>query len=160
MLAITSHTTHNCPARRGHVQCWSTPSSLVIFKKSVSGLTALCFPLFSLCSGSGLPANIQLDIDGDRETERIYSLFNLYMSKLEKMQGKARVWSSLCLTVRRQLWGCPARVLVTQAAFCREDSGKHRQTSSICASLCGKSQRLHFRQHPGRPPASKPVTSL
>ncbi|XP_025952730.1 ras GTPase-activating protein 3 isoform X1 [Dromaius novaehollandiae] len=37
------------------------------------------------CTG-GLPANIQLDIDGDRETERIYSLFNLYMSKLEKMQ--------------------------------------------------------------------------
>uniref|UniRef100_A0A8C3M229 RAS p21 protein activator 3 n=1 Tax=Chrysolophus pictus TaxID=9089 RepID=A0A8C3M229_CHRPC len=33
-----------------------------------------------------LPANIQLDIDGDRETERIYSLFNLYMPKLEKMQ--------------------------------------------------------------------------
>uniref|UniRef100_A0A8I5ZZA1 Ras GTPase-activating protein 3 n=1 Tax=Rattus norvegicus TaxID=10116 RepID=A0A8I5ZZA1_RAT len=37
------------------------------------------------CTG-GLPANIQLDIDGDRETERIYSLFNLYMGKLEKMQ--------------------------------------------------------------------------
>ncbi|XP_019380210.1 PREDICTED: ras GTPase-activating protein 3 isoform X1 [Crocodylus porosus] len=37
------------------------------------------------CTG-GLPANIQLDIDGDRETERIYSLFNLYMPKLEKMQ--------------------------------------------------------------------------
>lgn len=36
----------------------------------------------------GLPANIQLDIDGDRETERIYSLFNLYMPKLEKMQGE------------------------------------------------------------------------
>lgn len=40
------------------------------------------------CSGSGLPANIQLDIDGDRETERIYSLFHSYMSKLEKMQGR------------------------------------------------------------------------
>ncbi|XP_039600599.1 ras GTPase-activating protein 3 isoform X1 [Polypterus senegalus] len=36
------------------------------------------------CTG-GLPANIQLDIDGDRETERIYSLFNTYISKLEKM---------------------------------------------------------------------------
>lgn len=36
---------------------------------------------------SGLPANIQLDIDGDRETERIYSLFSTYMSKLIKMQG-------------------------------------------------------------------------
>ncbi|XP_040192305.1 ras GTPase-activating protein 3 isoform X1 [Rana temporaria] len=39
----------------------------------------------SPCTG-GLPANIQIVIDGDRETERIYSLFNTYMSKLEKMQ--------------------------------------------------------------------------
>uniref|UniRef100_A0A674PDX4 RAS p21 protein activator 3 n=1 Tax=Takifugu rubripes TaxID=31033 RepID=A0A674PDX4_TAKRU len=37
------------------------------------------------CTG-GLPANIQLDIDGDRETERIYSLFSAYMTKLIKMQ--------------------------------------------------------------------------
>lgn len=37
---------------------------------------------------SGLPANIQLDIDGDRETERIYSLFSTYMTKLIKMQGR------------------------------------------------------------------------
>uniref|UniRef100_A0A8B9JMV6 Ras GTPase-activating protein 2 n=1 Tax=Astyanax mexicanus TaxID=7994 RepID=A0A8B9JMV6_ASTMX len=37
------------------------------------------------CTG-GLPANIQLDIDGDRETERIFSLFSTYMSKLVKMQ--------------------------------------------------------------------------
>lgn len=42
---------------------------------------------------SGLPANIQLDIDGDRETERIYSLFNLYMGKLEKMQGECGPWA-------------------------------------------------------------------
>ncbi|XP_051560874.1 ras GTPase-activating protein 3 isoform X3 [Myxocyprinus asiaticus] len=37
------------------------------------------------CTG-GLPANIQLDVDGDRETERIYSLYSTYMSKLVKMQ--------------------------------------------------------------------------
>lgn len=37
---------------------------------------------------SGLPANIQLDVDGDRETERIYSLFSTYMTKLIKMQGQ------------------------------------------------------------------------
>ncbi|XP_037346162.2 ras GTPase-activating protein 3 isoform X1 [Pungitius pungitius] len=37
------------------------------------------------CTG-GLPANIQLDVDGDRETERIYSLFSTYMTKLIKMQ--------------------------------------------------------------------------
>lgn len=36
----------------------------------------------------GLPANIQLDVDGDRETERIYSLYSTYMSKLVKMQGE------------------------------------------------------------------------
>ncbi|XP_069746537.1 ras GTPase-activating protein 3 isoform X3 [Narcine bancroftii] len=37
------------------------------------------------CTG-GLPADIQLDIDGDRETEHIYSLFNTHRAKLEKMQ--------------------------------------------------------------------------
>lgn len=35
---------------------------------------------------SGVPANIQLNIDGDRETERIYSLFFLSMPKLQKME--------------------------------------------------------------------------
>uniref|UniRef100_A0A4W4FT51 RAS p21 protein activator 3 n=1 Tax=Electrophorus electricus TaxID=8005 RepID=A0A4W4FT51_ELEEL len=44
-----------------------------------------CAPGCTPCTG-GLPANIQLDIDGDRETERIYSLFSTYMSKLVKMQ--------------------------------------------------------------------------
>lgn len=53
--------------------------------------------LISLCLGSGLPANIQLDIDGDRETERIYSLFNSYMSKLEKMQGEFSTSLTCCL---------------------------------------------------------------
>ncbi|XP_073446621.1 ras GTPase-activating protein 3 [Dendrobates tinctorius] len=49
--------------------------------KATSENASGCSP----CTG-GLPANIQLVIDGDRETERIYSLFNIYMSKLEKMQ--------------------------------------------------------------------------
>ncbi|XP_043927049.1 ras GTPase-activating protein 3 isoform X2 [Protopterus annectens] len=49
--------------------------------KAVSEATPGCSP----CTG-GLPANIQLDVDGDRETERIYSLFNMYMTKLENMQ--------------------------------------------------------------------------
>ncbi|XP_015267245.1 PREDICTED: ras GTPase-activating protein 3 [Gekko japonicus] len=49
--------------------------------KATADNTPGCTP----CTG-GLPANIQLDIDGDRETERIYSLFILYMSKLEKME--------------------------------------------------------------------------
>lgn len=37
------------------------------------------------CIG-GFLVNIQLDIDGDCEIECIYFFFNLYMSKLEKMQ--------------------------------------------------------------------------
>ncbi|KAM4046513.1 ras GTPase-activating protein 3 [Anomaloglossus baeobatrachus] len=49
--------------------------------KATSENASGCSP----CTG-GLPANIQLVIDGDRETERIYSLFNIYMSKMEKMQ--------------------------------------------------------------------------
>ncbi|MGH0142059.1 UNVERIFIED_CONTAM: hypothetical protein FKN15_075224 [Acipenser sinensis] len=49
--------------------------------KASSDCAAGCSP----CTG-GLPANIQLNVDGDRETERIYSLFSTYMSKLDKMQ--------------------------------------------------------------------------
>lgn len=47
---------------------------------------------------SSLPANIQLDVDGDRETERIYSLFSTYMTKLIKMQGQTltQVVLSVC----------------------------------------------------------------
>lgn len=58
-----------------------------VFKKKHSQF------LYLLCLDSGLPANIQLDIDGDRETERIYSLFSLYMGKLEKMQGESGPWA-------------------------------------------------------------------
>uniref|UniRef100_A0A803TSN7 RAS p21 protein activator 2 n=1 Tax=Anolis carolinensis TaxID=28377 RepID=A0A803TSN7_ANOCA len=35
---------------------------------------------------AGVPAEIQLEIDGDRETERIYSLFAINMTKLQKME--------------------------------------------------------------------------
>lgn len=35
----------------------------------------------------GVPADIQIEIDGDRETERIYSLFAINMPKLQKMEG-------------------------------------------------------------------------
>uniref|UniRef100_A0A8C5F6J4 RAS p21 protein activator 3 n=1 Tax=Gadus morhua TaxID=8049 RepID=A0A8C5F6J4_GADMO len=48
-------------------------------------LSADTAPGCTPCTG-GLPDNIQLDVDGDRETERIYSLFSCYMSKLVKMQ--------------------------------------------------------------------------
>uniref|UniRef100_A0A8C1NCJ5 RAS p21 protein activator 3 n=1 Tax=Cyprinus carpio TaxID=7962 RepID=A0A8C1NCJ5_CYPCA len=48
-------------------------------------LSADTAPGCTPCTG-GLPANIQLDVDGDRETERIYSLYSTYMAKLVKMQ--------------------------------------------------------------------------
>ncbi|XP_051557992.1 ras GTPase-activating protein 3-like isoform X3 [Myxocyprinus asiaticus] len=48
-------------------------------------LSADTAPGCTPCTGA-LPANIQLDVDGDRETERIYSLYSTYMSKLVKMQ--------------------------------------------------------------------------
>ncbi|KAI4578858.1 hypothetical protein MJT46_000226 [Ovis ammon polii x Ovis aries] len=35
---------------------------------------------------AGVPADIQIDIDEDRETERIYSLFTLSLLKLQKME--------------------------------------------------------------------------
>lgn len=35
---------------------------------------------------AGIPADIQIDIDEDRETERIYSIFTLSLLKLQKME--------------------------------------------------------------------------
>ncbi|XP_078522521.1 ras GTPase-activating protein 2 isoform X1 [Lissotriton helveticus] len=49
--------------------------------KATSENTEGCTP----CT-AGVPANIQLNIDGDRETERIYSLFFFSMPKLQKME--------------------------------------------------------------------------
>ncbi|XP_007502175.2 ras GTPase-activating protein 2 isoform X2 [Monodelphis domestica] len=49
--------------------------------KATSEHTAGCTP----CT-AGVPADIQIDIDEDRETERIYSLFTLCMPKLQKME--------------------------------------------------------------------------
>ncbi len=71
-----------------------------MLSKSVSRrLPALSFhSLILLCVSvfSGLPANIQLDVDGDRETERIYSLFSTYMTKLIKMQGQTLTKAFAC----------------------------------------------------------------
>ncbi|XP_039213388.1 ras GTPase-activating protein 2 isoform X3 [Crotalus tigris] len=49
--------------------------------KATSENTVGCMP----CT-AGVPADIQIEIDGDRETERIYSLFAISMPKLQKMQ--------------------------------------------------------------------------
>lgn len=83
--------------------------------------TIVLSALISLCSGSGLPANIQLDIDGDRETERIYSLFNSYMSKLEKMQGELGTAWRVVTGGGRWLWRHLAGLPGTPRAFCRDD---------------------------------------
>lgn len=44
----------------------------------------MCFSFYH----RGIPADIQVDIDEDREAERIYSLFTLSLLKLQKMEGK------------------------------------------------------------------------
>ncbi|XP_042313443.1 ras GTPase-activating protein 2 isoform X3 [Sceloporus undulatus] len=49
--------------------------------KATSENSAGCTP----CT-AGVPAEIQIEIDGDRETERIYSLFTINMTKLQKME--------------------------------------------------------------------------
>ncbi|XP_038604818.1 ras GTPase-activating protein 2 isoform X2 [Tachyglossus aculeatus] len=49
--------------------------------KATSESTLGCTP----CTAS-VPADVQIDIDEDRETERIYSLFTLNMSKFQKME--------------------------------------------------------------------------
>ncbi|XP_028923793.1 ras GTPase-activating protein 2 [Ornithorhynchus anatinus] len=49
--------------------------------KATSETTSGCTP----CTAS-VPADVQIDIDEDRETERIYSLFTLNMSKFQKME--------------------------------------------------------------------------
>lgn len=82
--------------------------------------------------GSGLPANIQLDIDGDRETERIYSLFNSYMSKLEKMQGRLRLQPDTVSRDCQWLQGCLAGVPATTGALCWHD-----QPSEPPVLVCG-----------------------
>ena len=41
----------------------------------------------SLSPFRDVPADTQIEIDGDRETERIYSLFTINMSKLQKLEG-------------------------------------------------------------------------
>lgn len=42
----------------------------------------------SLCSPyRDVPADTQIEIDGDRETERIYSLFTINRAKLQKLEG-------------------------------------------------------------------------
>lgn len=60
-------------------------------KSSLGGPYRFCFCSLTVLRASvssGLPANIQLDVDGDRETERIYSLYSTYMTKLIKMEGQ------------------------------------------------------------------------
>lgn len=50
---------------------------------------------------AGVPADIQIDIDEDRETERIYSLFTLSLLKLQKNGRGLWNYSSLSRTTER-----------------------------------------------------------
>lgn len=45
------------------------------------------FVFFTCASYRTVLANIQLDIDCDRETERIFSFFSSNLSRLQKMEG-------------------------------------------------------------------------
>lgn len=47
----------------------------------------LVFVFFFFLHFRDVPADTQIEIDGDRETERIYSLFTINMSKLQKLEG-------------------------------------------------------------------------
>lgn len=47
----------------------------------------LVFLSFFFLHFRDVPADTQIEIDGDRETERIYSLFTINMSKLQKLEG-------------------------------------------------------------------------
>lgn len=47
-----------------------------------------------LSLSSTVLANLQLDIDCDRETERIFSLLSSNISKLQKMEGKHFSWTN------------------------------------------------------------------
>ncbi|XP_053420110.1 ras GTPase-activating protein 3 isoform X2 [Nycticebus coucang] len=74
-----------------------------------------------------LPADIHLDIDGDREMERVYSLFHSYMGKLEKMQGN----TPLEIRVSRAASGSHPRPLhiPSEAWRGQESRDKGRATS-------------------------------
>ena len=51
-----------------------------------------------------MPVNIQLDIDCDRETERIFSMFSSNLTKLQKMEGKKTLYYSPSLSLSLSLF--------------------------------------------------------
>lgn len=95
---LSADTAPGCTPCTGYVTFFQHVSSITYLSLFVDSLILPYASVFS-----GLPANIQLDVDGDRETERIYSLFSTYMTKLIKMQGQTlarcmcMILSFLCL---------------------------------------------------------------
>lgn len=95
---LSADTAPGCTPCTGYVTFFQHVSSIMYLSLFVDSLILPYASVFS-----GLPANIQLDVDGDRETERIYSLFSTYMTKLIKMQGQTlarcmcMILSFLCL---------------------------------------------------------------
>lgn len=82
---LSADTAAGCTPCTGYVAGLASNSRRLSVCLSVFDVSASANTLS--CLSSGLPANIQLDVDGDRETERIYSLFSTYMPKVIKMQG-------------------------------------------------------------------------
>ena len=62
--------------------------------KAVDASAEGCAPV-----SGGLPADIHMDIDTDREVERIHYHFLNNMDKLDALQGKKKLNSSLVITV-------------------------------------------------------------
>lgn len=61
--------------------CIEKESVFTCFQELLILITCLCSPF------RDVPADTQIEIDGDRETERIYSLFTINRSKLQKLEG-------------------------------------------------------------------------
>ncbi|KAL8187813.1 UNVERIFIED_CONTAM: Ras GTPase-activating protein 2 [Gekko kuhli] len=94
----------------------------------------------------GGPADIQIEIDGDRETERIYSLFAVNMPKLQKMQeacGSIAVYQG------------PRKEPDDYSHFTIEDSVATFQTLQQIISIVEKLSEHHDRYQKKRSSSAK-----
>ncbi|XP_060098237.1 ras GTPase-activating protein 2 isoform X2 [Heteronotia binoei] len=109
--------------------------------KATSENTVGCTP----CT-AGAPADIQIEIDGDRETERIYSLFAVNMPKLQKMQeacGSIAVYQG------------PRKEPDDYSHFTIEDSVATFQTLQQIISIVEKLSEHHDRYQKKRSSSAK-----
>ncbi|XP_077204899.1 ras GTPase-activating protein 2 isoform X1 [Paroedura picta] len=109
--------------------------------KATSENTVGCTP----CT-AGAPADIQIEIDGDRETERVYSLFTINMPKLQKMQeacGSIAVYQG------------PRKEPDDYSHFTIEDSVATFQTLQQIISIVEKLSEHHDRYQKKRSSSAK-----